>query len=191
VAVAQPIPYTWTPTSQAFLEVLRRFIDKRFRILEIGSSTGHISFRLAQDRYRITLLDIRKEAIEEARRKYETHGVPAQFIHEDIFSHRLQYDFAWNSGLIQCLDEQRRISLLQHVSKLTTRLLLFYPDTDSPKKTAGTNEGQIPGVGDAREYSVATVPIVFSSVFGQVHFGRLPSSVIGLPFDMLWIYGQN
>jgi hypothetical protein len=184
-------PYMWTRTSEAFRMILDRFVSRDFNILEIGFSTGHISFHLGAEGYRVTLLDIRPEVIDEARRTFRAHGVNAQFLHEDIFVHQLRYDFAWNSGLIQCFDEEQRLRFLRHAAQLTPRLLLFYPDTDGSAKKVGANDRGIPGVGDAREYSVRTVPVAFSSVFAQVRLGRLPSSVTDLPFDMFWLYGQN
>jgi SAM-dependent methyltransferase len=184
-------PYTWTRTSDAFRTVLEQFVRPDFSILEIGSSTGHISFHLATEGHQVTLLDIRRKVIDQARQTFESHGLSARFFHEDIFAHQHKYDFAWSSGLIQCFDEEQRLRFLQHAARLTPRLLLFYPDTDSPTKEVGANGQGIPGVGDAREYSVRTVPMAFSSVFAQVRFGRLAGSVTDVPFDMLWLYGQN
>ena len=40
-------PY-WTKTSQAFYEKLLKFIRENDNVLEFGSSTGHISMRLAR-----------------------------------------------------------------------------------------------------------------------------------------------
>jgi SAM-dependent methyltransferase len=191
MAVIAPTPYRWTKTSKAFRMILGQFIARDHHILEIGSSTGHISFHLAQEGYRVTLLDIRRDVIDRARQTFEVHGLKAQFFHEDIFAHRLNYDFAWNSGLIQCFKEEDRMRFLRHAAKLTRRLLLFYPDTDNPAKRVGANGHETPGVGDAREYSARTVPVAFSSVFGRVHFGRLPGSTVDMPFDMFWLYGQN
>jgi len=184
-------PYTWTRTSEAFRTVLEQFIRPDFSILEIGSSTGHISFHLAGQGQNVTLLDIRQKVIDQARHTFESYGLKARFFHEDIFAHQLQYDLAWSSGLIQCFEEEQRLKFLRHVAALTPRLLLFYPDTDSPAKKAGANGLETPGVGDAREYSVRTVPVAFSSVFAQVRFGRLPSAMTDVPFDMFWLCGQN
>lgn len=189
--MTQAAAYVWTKASLAFQEVLQQFIDKGFNVLEMGSSTGHISFRLAQQGYRITLLDTRKDAIEQARENFEAAGLNAGFFLEDFFSHQLKYDFVWNSGLIQCFDDAGKMRLIRHAAELTGRFLLFYPDTNNPMKTRGINRHEIPGVGDAAEYSVENVPLLFSSVYSKVLFGRISGPAIEMPFDMLWIYGRN
>lgn len=183
--------YVWSKVSLAFQEVLEQFIDKTFNVLEMGSSTGHISLKLAEAGYRIALLDIRKDAILRAREEFEARDLQGDFFHEDLFSHHAKYDFIWNSGMIQCFDDAGKMRLIGHAAELTDRFLLFYPDTDSSLKTRGTNRHEIPGVGDAAEYSVENVPLLFSSAYSKILFGRISGSVIEMPFDMLWVYGRN
>jgi len=191
MVIRQIGPYQWTQVSEAFYDILTKFIERNCHTLELGSSTGHISFRLANEGYRVTLLDIREEAIKEARHNFRENAAAATFIAEDFLSHNLEYDFVWCSGLIQCFTDRDKMEMIQHAALLSDRFLAFYPDTDSQTKIRGTNRAQIPGVGDALEYSVENVPLLMASKFGKIFFGRIPGCTIDMPFDMLWVYGKN
>jgi hypothetical protein len=184
-------PYKWSRTSQAFYCVLNRFIKRGESVLEFGSSTGHISFRMAREGHRITLLDIRQEPVNEARQLFAQAGVTARFITSNFLEHHEPYDALWNSGLIQCITQENRELMLMHATSLSKRLLLFYPDTDSLGKVRGANPSTLPGVNDALEYSVVDLPEVFCRYFNKVYWGRLPGDKLALPFDMLWLQGNN
>lgn len=183
--------YEWTSTSEAFYNVIRKFVKKEDNILEFGSSTGHISFRLAKEGYDIALLDIRKDAIEIAKSNFEKKKVRANFIYADIFDFTDRYDIAWNSGLIQCLNDKDKIKLIKKMASITNRLLLFYPDVENPNKKRGKNETAIPGVGDAKEYSIRKIPEIVYGNFNEIYLGALEMDTIGLEFAMHWIYAQK
>ncbi len=184
-------PYEWTKVSDEFFKVIFGFIQKNMKILEMGSSTGHISFKLAQKGFDVTLLDIRRDVISTAREIFKNHEVAAEFIKEDIFKHRAKYDIIWNSGLVQCFDTPGKMRLISHAAGLSKRLLLFYPDTDSAGKKLGQNREQTPGVGDAKEYSVKEAPVIFADYFDRIHHGRIPGRKTDMPFDMLWVFGDR
>lgn len=184
-------PYSWSKVSQAFYNTIICCMKPGMSVLEFGSSTGHISFRLAREGQRITLLDIRPEPIDEARVLFAKAGVKGRFITDDFLKHDETYDFLWNSGLVQCLTIDGRERLLMHAATLSKNLLLFYPDTDSPGKICGTNRLKQSGVNDAIEYSVTGLPELFSGYYNKVCFGRLQGDKLGLSFDMLWLHGDN
>ncbi|GAM11534.1 hypothetical protein OR1_03850 [Geobacter sp. OR-1] len=72
-------PYAWSRTCQSIYIVLSRTLMLRDRILEFGSSTGHISFRIAKEGYNVNLLDVRAEPINEARQIFSKNKVNARF----------------------------------------------------------------------------------------------------------------
>lgn len=167
------------------------FLEKGDDVLEFGSSTGHISMKLSEHGYKITLLDIRKKVLEDAQHTFSRYGLKANFENVNFLEYNKKHDFIWNSGLIQCLDEPEKKTFIEHAEKISKKILLFYPDTDSVQKNLGINKNQIPGVGDAVEYSVKNVPLYFYDIYDVIYFGRLCSNDIGLDFDMLWIYGEK
>ena len=183
--------YEWTPTSEAFYRIIKKFIKKEDKILEIGSSTGHISYRLAKEGYNITLLDIRKEPIEIAKNNFKKNNIRANFICADIFDYNDKYDIVWNSGLIQCYDDKDKDKLINKLASITNRVLLFYPDVENPSKKRGTNEYRVPGVGDAKEYSIKRIPEIFYLNFNEIYHGVLEMKKIGLAYNMYWIYAWN
>jgi hypothetical protein len=146
---------------------------------------------MAREGHRISLLDIRPEPIDEARQLFARAGVNGRFIVSNFLEHHEPYDAIWNSGLIQCLTQENREHVLMHATNLSKRLLLFYPDTDSLGKVRGANFSSPPGVDDALEYSVSDLPEVFCHFYNKVYWGRLSGDKLALPFDMLWLQGDN
>jgi len=183
--------YDWTRTSDAFYRILKRFIKKTDNILEFGSSTGHISYRLAKDDYTVTLLDIRREPIEIAKNNFKKKNLNATFICADIFDCTNKYDIAWSSGLIHCYNDEDKAKLIKKLADITNRVLLFYPDVDNPNKKRGTNEHILPGVGGAKEYEIKRIPEIIYDYFDEIYFGLIEKKKIGFEYDMYWVFAQK
>lgn len=183
--------YEWTPTSEAFYRILKQFIKKKDKILEFGSSTGHISYRLAKEGYTVTLLDIRRKPIEIAKNIFKEKNIRANLICADIFDWTDEYDIVWNSGLIQCYNDRNKVKLIKKLASITNKALLFYPDVENPNKKRGTNEQSVPGVGDAKEYAIKRIPEIIYEYFDEMYYGILEMNKIGLEYDMYWIYAQK
>lgn len=183
--------YEWTPTSEAFYRIMKKFIKKEDKILEFGSSTGHISYRLAKEGYDITLLDIRKEPIETAKNNFKKNNIRANIICANIFDHNDKYGIVWNSGLIQCFNDSDKDKLIKKLATITNSVLLFYPDVENPNKKIGTTEHAVPGVGDAREYTIKTIPEVIYANFTEIYQGVLEMNRLRLKYDMYWIYAKK
>jgi SAM-dependent methyltransferase len=181
----------WNDLSGAMHSVIKVFVSKRDKILEFGSSTGHISFKLAKEGYNLTLLDIRQDVIEEAKKAFRDAKVKAEFFIEDVFLHDKKYSFCWNSGLIQCLDDEKKERLIKKLSEISPKILLFYPDTESPSKQKGTSLSQIPGVGDANEYGIMNIPDIAYMHFRKIYSGRISGTQVDLPFDMFWLFAEK
>lgn len=182
--------YKYTKNSYAIKQLLNQFIIRGDKILEAGSSTGHISYMLAKEGYDVSLLDIRSDVIDIAKQNFK--NLKAKFYVDDLLSHYGEYDLLWNSGLIQCLDEQQQRIYIEHMAKNAKKVLLIYPDTESHLKVRGGNAEKIPGVDDAIEYGVKKVPLIFGESFSEIYFGSLRAKIdINEAFDMLWIVGIN
>jgi len=183
--------YEWAPTSEAFYRVIKRFIKKEDKILEFGSNTGHISYKLAKEGYDITLLDIRAKSIKIAKNNFKKNNIKAKFIRTDIFDCDNKYDIVWNSGLIQCFDNNTKVELIKKLTTITNRILLFYPDVENPNKKRGANKNEVPGVGDAKEYGTKRVPEIIYTNFNYVYYGILKMDGLRLKYNMHWIYAWN
>jgi SAM-dependent methyltransferase len=183
--------YNWDNVSEAFYRIIRKFIKKTDKIIELGSSTGHISYRLAKEGYNVTLLDIRKEAIKTAKQNFKKKNIKAYFICGDIFDITDKYDIAWSSGLIQCFDDPDKAKLIKKIAGITNRLILFYPDVENPNKIKGLNKKMIPGVGDAKEYDIKKIPEIIYEYFDELYYGIAGLNEVGLDYSMYWIYARK
>jgi len=184
-------PYEWNTVSRRFYELVKKFARKNDKILEFGSSTGHISYRLAKDGYSLTLLDIRPGVIDIAKNIFLKSGIKANFICGNILDENNRYDFAWNSGLIQCLEDDKKDELIRKILLISKRTLLFYPDTENSKKVKGSNKNITPGVGDAKEYAINKIPEITYKYFNEIYLGVFKANEIGLDYNMYWLYALN
>lgn len=181
-------PKVWTKTSESFYKTLKSFFPKNETVLEAGSSTGHISCQLAREGYDVTLLDIRPEAVIKARKLFGK--TKAKFIAGDLFKLNSYWGSIWCSGLIQCYPPEKQRKMIEVLSSHSKRLLLFYPDTNDPRKVRGANPNSIPGVSDAIEYDVRSIPDYFYEHYQEIFYGILSPEKTAVDFDMLWILGK-
>lgn len=184
-------PILWTRTSEAIYKLILSIIGIKEEILEVGSGTGHISYLLAKRGHAITLNDIRNECVEESKKIFESNNLHCKTIPGSFYKIVDVYQFVWNSGLIQCVNGKERERMIKKFSKIGKRVLLIYPDIDSPLKLKGSNKDKIPGVDDAMEYPIDDVPELFSKFFTKTSLGELSAKEIGLPYKMYWLYGEN
>ena len=178
---------TLNNVSLRFMPILIRFVKKTDRILEFGSSTGHMSFILAKDGYNIGLLDIRKDPICEAVETFSYYNIKANFYNEDFLLHNSEYEFIFNSGLLQCLTDSDREKFIKHSSKISKKLLLFYPLRDKiiPQKDLS----KINGVEGCKEYPTNSICKIVSHYFNNIERGII-SNIYDSDCDFEWIYGR-
>jgi len=169
--------------SKHFVPVILRFADKSDHILEFGSSSGHVSFYLAKMGYRISLLDIRGKPIETAQMAFDEAGIKANFYVEDFLSHNLKYDFLYNSGLIQCLDDNEKQLFIEHSLSISSKLLLFFP-----KRSALSVGNSMKGVAGCTEYPTGNIEPICKSIFNTVETGRITTDMTGFDFDFVWVF---
>jgi hypothetical protein len=172
--------------SLRFMPILIRFAKKTDRILEFGSSTGHMSFILAKDGYNISLLDIRKDPICEAIETFSHYNIKALFYNEDFLSHNNEYEFIFNSGLLQCFIDSDREKFIKHSSRISKKLLLFYPLRDKiiPQKDLS----KINGVEGCEEYPTSSIYKIVSHHFNNMERGII-SNVYNSDCAFEWIFG--
>ncbi len=184
-------PILWTRASEAIYQVICKQLDRHTTIIEVGSGTGHISYLLAKAGHQVTLNDIRDESLKASLEIYKQCGITCQAIYGDLFKIGKKFEFLWNSGLIQCVTGPTRIKMIAKFAQIASKVLLFYPDTDSQEKIRGSNRRKIPGVDDAVEYSVKDVSELLNKYFEKVSLGELSASSLHLPYKMYWILGEN
>jgi len=183
--------FFWDEVSQSFYKIIKSYIKKDDKILEFGSASGHISYRLAKEGHIVTLLDIRKNEIKVAQNIFKKNNVRATFICRDIFNEFGNYDIAWDSGLIQCLPDEQKEKLIEKISSISKKMILFYPDIRDPHKIRGTNQNSIPGVGNALEYDIEKIPEITKKYFHHISTGKLEAVEIKMNYGMYWIYASN
>lgn len=174
--------------SSHFFSVIMKFIKKEYSILEFGSSTGHMSFILAQNGYKISLLDIREKPIKEAMEYFKKRNVNASFYVEDVKNHNNHYDFLFNSGLIQCLPDSEKEELISHIYNIADRILLFYPVRDV---SIYLNNNEIAGVSGCNEYRTNNIHPIVYSFYKNIEEGEIPKNINESSLDFKWIFASG
>jgi len=175
--------------SKQFVFIMEKYLSKEYHCLEFGSSTGHMSLFLGKKGYNIDLLDIREMPIEEAKEIFARNRLNRKFYIEDFLEHNIHYDFIFNSGLVQCLDDNKKDMLISHASSVAKRVLLFYPqrnDCIGPRDLS-----KIEGVDGCAEYPTASVDSIFKKYFNKVETGIISKGKTCTDFDFEWVYGEH
>jgi hypothetical protein len=171
-----------------FMPIIINMANKSDRILEFGSSTGHMCFILAKNGYNVSLLDIRKDVIIEAIETFSYFNINSLFYNEDFLVHNKKYEFAFNSGLLQCFLDIDREKFIGHVSEISKKILLFYPFRNEiilPKKHSSIN-----GVDGCAEYPTHSIYKIVSSYFDEVEKGKI-ENIADYDGHFEWVFGKN
>ncbi len=96
----------WDYLSQVILQVLNEEIGQvnGKRIAEAGSGTGRISFQLAKEGAKITLIDYGVEALQLSHSMFASGGSSGDYVLADISALPFRegsFDIVWNAGVLE------------------------------------------------------------------------------------------
>lgn len=184
----------YSKISEEIYKVLKKYINKEDAVLEFGSSTGHLSYRLALDGYKnLSLLDIRKDPLDIVEKAFYACGIPANFYHQNFFDHRQKYDIVWNSGCIQCCTDPEKNAWIRHAKELSNKLILFWPDKTKEQRDQDQDQGncEIKGFDRCKEHDTSRVEIIVADYYKVMMWGVIPKKMAGKPFPFKWVVGVN
>lgn len=177
-------------TSKKIYKLITKNIKKSDRVLEIGCSSGHISFKLAENNYKIFGIEIRKEEAQKAKANFKLINKEEVIYNDNILNHSEKYDFVWSSGLLQCLNDNEQLEIMQKVSQISPKALFIVPDIGKTK-TPDMNMYIEPGVAGCIEYPVSLIPYRLSQYFQVVKIGKLKKEDINLEYNFIYYLCSN
>lgn len=127
--------------SHAFALSLKETLPERGEILEAGCGEGIISARLAKKGYKVTLLDISKQALHEAKNNIKkftgkNNSKNVNYVEGDIFKlpfDKNKFDIVWNQGVLEHFTEpEKAIEQMYRVTKPMGRVAVLVPYIYSP-----------------------------------------------------------
>lgn len=102
-------------------------LNKGSSLLELGSGSGHLSGIMAKAGFKVSLLDFSQIALDKAQSFFKYHNLEGCFIHDDITDLSIinqEYDLVWNSGVMEHFSDEKLLSTLQAIKKITTKFFL-------------------------------------------------------------------
>ena len=114
----------WDKLSEKTYQILRKETlgMKTQVLLEAGSGTGRISFKLKEDTKRdVILLDVSRIAIKISKKLFEERGQIGFFILGSILKIPIRddtIDVAWNAGVLEHFSESERSLALREMTSL-------------------------------------------------------------------------
>lgn len=177
--------------SKQIFHVLKKNINKTNKILEVGSGSCHISIELSKIGFDISGIEIREKCVEDIRNKFFSENLSFNLIHGDIllFNEDKKYDILWNSGLIQCLPDDKKRVFFSHFVKIAKKCIFFVPERNdylAPDKP----EFEV-GVAGCEEFPTGMIPYILSDYYDVVHVGIIPKEKINMPFNFLYYICKN
>lgn len=120
-------------------EIYKLFVEEGItppaKLLELGSGSGHLSAYLAQKGYKVALLDFSKGALKKSEETFALYGLDGEFIEGDLFDLSKvteEYDFVWNSGVMEHFDDKSLKKIFYQISTLLkNKFVFFVPNPDS------------------------------------------------------------
>ncbi len=103
-------------------------IRQRASLLELGSGSGHLSGLLAQQGYKVTLLDFSEKALEKSKQFFDKHGLNGQFIKGDLLdlsNIESIYDVVWNSGVMEHFNDEQLLKAFKSIREKTKGIFIF------------------------------------------------------------------
>lgn len=160
-------------------------------VLEAGSNSGHLSYRLSQLGYAVTLVDILEEPINQARLRFNRANLPGNFIVSDIKDIVGAWDGVWNSGVVQCYPSGQRAELVGATCSLAPRALFIYPDVSHPNFPKQYDPVISPGVAGCVEYDDVDLVPIMAKFYKEIHMGEFSADSLGLPYPMKYVWGKR
>lgn len=123
--------------ASVFQKTLLGILKKdRGSLLEAGCGEAIMSARLAKLGYAVTLLDISKSALEQAKLNFKLHHSKGAFVRGSIFKMRFpsnSFDATWNQGVIEHFDKaENAIKEMYRVTKKNGYVIILVPAMFSP-----------------------------------------------------------
>lgn len=174
---------------RTLLRLLQRAFPKPCRLLEAGSATGHLSINMARMGYSVTLVDYRRDAIDQAKEAFEKRGLEASFIHADIREVRGEWDGIWGTGILQCYPEEAQAELIRYEAALAPTALHVYPDMHDPAKPWSDND-VLAGVEGCKEYDVDMIPWFAWEKYAHVEKGLIVAKQLNMPYGFLYVIAR-
>lgn len=101
-------------------ELLRNCADvKGKKVLEAGCGRGIISFGLAELGAEVYLMDIAPEALQIARRHFDSKQVTGSFVQGDIFAppfSEATFDLVWNAGVMEHFEADLQLKAIRSLA---------------------------------------------------------------------------
>ena len=180
---------TFLPISQKIYNILKENITKKDKILEVGCASAHISSVLKNEGYNIKGVEIRKDAVIETRKKLQKKQIDFEIIIDNVLNIQEKYDVIWSSGLLQCLNEQKRIIYIKHFAQLASKGIFIIP-IRKKYLPASNIESPVAVVG-CEEFSTNNIPFLLSKYYTKVCFSIIPKETIKMDIDFIYYICTN
>ncbi len=162
------------------------FIPSRGKALDLGCGPGRNAIYLAKMGFDVDAVDYSKEAINWAKERAVSMGVPVNFICKSVFDLDVneQYDFVYDSGCMHHLLPHRRIQYIELIRKSLkcgghfglTCFAPGYSDEGGPtKEMTDWDVYREQTMNGGLAFSEEKVRALFSNYFENLEFRRMAS----------------
>lgn len=175
----------WNPVDVKITNLIMNHISYEDKILEAGFGSGHYLAFLSDRGYKVSGTEIRFQTFKKTKELFEGIYDSVQLFNEDIFNINETYSLIYSTGLIQCLDEDKRVKFMKHVASISNKVVYTVPQIIS-RRNVGSNIN--PGVQGCIEFETGNIAYELSGIYKYVETGTWNKEDINLTENFLWFY---
>src|SRR3989344_1365280 len=174
--------------SVEYLDVIKKYLPKRARILEAGSGSGEISAYLAQNGYDTYLLDKSEAAINLSKRLFKKFDLKGNFIQGNLFKIPFSenyFDCVWNSCVLEHFSDEAVVKALKEMARVSNNLVIsLVPNAQSVIYRLAKLKNERVGTW---LYGQESPKYTQSNYFKQAGLYLLEERTIGKYFGIMWL----
>ena len=181
--------YYWDTISEKIGKILLETFDPNSSVCEIGFSGGHFLAFLNDKGYKkLSGVEIRKEQYNKTLQAFQKENLNINLINADVLDLNHKYDGIFSTGLIQCLDEQKRAVFLKHVSQMSNTAFFTVPYIPVCRNIDSNESVAVKG---CKEYPTGNIPYELSTIYDTVRVGTIKKELTHLKDHIIYYICSN
>lgn len=182
-------PYYYDNISEYIVILLTNAFETNMSICEIGFSGGHFLVELYEKGYKnLAGIEIRQAQYSKTLEKFKCEKIEVELIQGDVLENNNKYDGIYSTGLLQCMDRERRYKFIDHLSKMAEKAVFVVPEIEEDRNQ---DSDQLVAVSGCKEYKTGTLAYELSEKYDVVRMGKIDKVKVHTEENFIYYICEN